>query len=59
MASCFRGAFPPVDLRAVCLVRATCRMQKVCVGVCIGEVHIYPWVECKCKGIREGGEIEK
>jgi histone H3 len=22
VASCFRGAFPPVDLRAVCLVRA-------------------------------------
>ena len=22
MASCFRGAFPPVDLRAVCFVRA-------------------------------------
>lgn len=21
-ASCFRGAFPPVDFRAVCLVRA-------------------------------------
>jgi hypothetical protein len=22
VASCFRGALPPVDLRAVCLVRA-------------------------------------
>ena len=27
-ASCLRGALPPVDLRAVCLVRAIC----VCVG---------------------------
>ena len=25
VASCFRGAFPPVDLRAVCLVRAMWR----------------------------------
>ncbi|CAA7395137.1 unnamed protein product [Spirodela intermedia] len=27
VASCFLGAFPPVDLRAVCLVRAICRMR--------------------------------
>ena len=25
VASCLRGAFPPVDLRAVCLVRAIVR----------------------------------
>jgi hypothetical protein len=28
VASCFLGAFPPVDLRAVCLVRAMITLQK-------------------------------
>ena len=27
VASCFRGAFPPVDLRAVCLVRAILKFE--------------------------------
>lgn len=27
VASCFLGAFPPVDLRAVCLVRAILYLQ--------------------------------
>jgi hypothetical protein len=27
-ASCLRGAFPPVDLRAVCLVRAIRRLGR-------------------------------
>ncbi len=27
VASCFRGALPPVDLRAVCLVRAIVELQ--------------------------------
>uniref|UniRef100_A0A2P2K1E4 Histone H3 n=1 Tax=Rhizophora mucronata TaxID=61149 RepID=A0A2P2K1E4_RHIMU len=38
VASCFLGAFPPVDLRAVCLVRAICTQK-------IGKAHyikIYP-----------------
>ncbi len=31
VASCLRGAFPPVDLRAVCLVRAMMReRRRVC-----------------------------
>ena len=30
VANCFRGAFPPVDLRAVCLVRAIVRSLNVC-----------------------------
>ena len=29
MASCFRGAFPPVDLRAVCLVLAIAKSASV------------------------------
>ena len=28
VASCLRGAFPPVDLRAVCLVRAMMRVVR-------------------------------
>ena len=28
VANCLRGAFPPVDLRAVCLVRAMATIQK-------------------------------
>ena len=30
VASCFRGAFPPVDLRAVCFVRAIVFVLKIC-----------------------------
>ena len=29
VASCFLGAFPPVDLRAVCLVRAIATVQMI------------------------------
>jgi hypothetical protein len=29
VASCFRGALPPVDLRAVCLVRAIAEFGKI------------------------------
>lgn len=29
VASCFLGAFPPVDLRAVCLVRAIVTLQPI------------------------------
>ena len=28
VASCLRGALPPVDLRAVCLVRAMLRVRE-------------------------------
>ena len=37
MASCLRGYFPPVDLRAVCLVRAMVGCVRVCFGVLGGE----------------------
>ena len=30
VASCLRGALPPVDLRAVCLVRAIVRSAVTC-----------------------------
>merc|ERR1711952_331332 len=33
LARCFLGAFPPVDLRAVCLVRAMARVQMILMPV--------------------------
>ena len=40
-ASCFLGALPPVDLRAVCLVRAMVSYQNVCEESCVKAVFIY------------------
>ena len=42
-ASCLRGAFPPVDLRAVCLVRAIAR--KVFVDAAVEAVDDGGWDE--------------
>ena len=39
VASCLRGAFPPVDLRAVCLVRAM--LLVLCAGVVGGWIWIW------------------
>ena len=42
VASCFRGALPPVDLRAVCLVRAILIQRSVARSICL-EVQIRVW----------------
>jgi hypothetical protein len=44
-ASCFRGAFPPVDFRAVCLVRAIVRGSRGWLGkeVVVENVN---WLVC-------------
>ena len=34
VANCFLGALPPVDLRAVCLVRAMSTVQMKLLGLC-------------------------
>ena len=34
VASCLRGALPPVDLRAVCLVRAMLVVERKDLGKC-------------------------
>jgi hypothetical protein len=34
VASCLRGAFPPVDLRAVCLVRAIVDVVDLQMQIC-------------------------
>jgi len=55
VASCFLGAFPPVDLRAVCLVRAISMMNNIknvvvvvkwCLGSC--ELAHVPLVSVSC-----------
>ena len=37
VASCFRGAFPPVDFRAVCFVRAILSLELSCTSETSGE----------------------
>ena len=43
VASCLRGALPPVDLRAVCFVRAIAECVEWLVGrvrLCVGEAAV-------------------
>ena len=41
VASCLRGAFPPVDLRAVCLVRAIVALLVLLFYFCICSSRLY------------------
>jgi len=63
MASCLRGAFPPVDLRAVCLVRAivNVRLRARQVGVRFPttweeQYHIFLWPTAHT---HSGGGVKK
>ena len=42
VASCFLGAFPPVDLRAVCLVRAMASVQMILMRLTLRLPLIFP-----------------
>ena len=43
VASCFLGAFPPVDLRAVCLVRAIATVRMILMAPAVWPPLILTW----------------
>ena len=49
VASCFLGALPPVDLRAVCLVRTIILLQRFRVEWMVCEVTCVLFIACVCR----------
>ena len=50
VASCFLGAFPPVDLRAVCLVRAIATVQMILMASSVSPLLLLSNFPAQCSG---------
>ena len=50
VASCFLGAFPPVDLRAVCLVRAIAIVQMILMASNVSPLLLFSDFPSQCSG---------